>query len=344
MIRATNDQFHCIDCDEVILQRDLVGRSKICLTCGAALIKMPSPVDPDRDDRPESLNDLFELLGADLRDSLMDAMSQSRPSRQISVSYLKTLGKVTIDDQKTILRDISLRIGPLHMLAVSAQFGCLPEADCTYEHPIVCGMPVCAETALTNSAKCAGSMVLLDRGVVSFASKCLKAVEAGAAAVIIAQTAGVWPFVMADSAKELETRGVQLSIPVVMISQKDSELVRKFIAEQDRNTTPVPPVTNTAISATISNVPCVHKKFDPVLQFGPCVVECSICQEDFVPGGEVLKLPCRHVYHTDCVTNWLVANNTCPLCRLELPKETEGRKLPNNAPVVPVDPSRMYYN
>eukprot|EP00388_Colpodella_angusta_P043237 GDKK01058871.1.p1 GENE.GDKK01058871.1~~GDKK01058871.1.p1 ORF type:complete len:196 (+),score=21.90 GDKK01058871.1:1-588(+) len=195
-------------------------------------------------------------------------------------------------------------------------------------------------------------MVLLDRGVVSFASKCMRAIEAGAAAVIVAQTAGVWPFVMADSAKELQSAGVEISIPVVMISQKDAELVRKIIEEQEHHVTQQATAqandtlsgeASASASASANAAPHAHK-FDTVLKFGQAVHECSICQDDFAVGTSVLKLPCRHVYHTDCVINWLAMNNTCPLCRLELPKEVEGQKLPNRAPPGPVDPSRMYYN
>jgi len=311
-------------------------------------VKIPAEPQNSRDTRPESLDDLFELFGADLRDSIMDAMSQSQPTRQISVSYLNTLGKVIVDDKKTILWDISLNIGPLHILAVSAHFGHLPEDNQAFAEPLISGSPVCGESSLTNKQKCAGAMVLLDRGVVSFASKCMRAIEAGASAVIIAQTAGVWPFVMADSAKELQGAGVEVTIPVVMISRKDAELVRKMIQEQEHTLqhtvkSPDATIAPTAPSTTDSTAPHVHK-FDTVLKFGQAVHECSICQDDFAVGNSVLKLPCRHVYHTDCVINWLAMNNTCPLCRLELPKEAEGQKLPNRAPPGPIDPSRMYYN
>ncbi len=267
-------------------------------------------------------------------------MSQSQPTRQISVNYLNTLGKVIVDDRKTILRDISLSIGPLNLLAVSAQFGHLPAENLNYSHAIVPGAPICGESSLTNKAECKGAMVLLERGVVSFATKCMRAIEAGAAAVIVSQAAGVWPFVMADSAKELLNAGVEINIPVVMISQKDAEIVRKMLREQDLSQ--VSTTTNTERSAeTATSSRDRHLK--TVLKFGPCVQECSICQEDFTISDSVLKLPCRHVYHTDCVTNWLAVNNTCPLCRLELPKEVEGKTLPSRTPAAPVDPSRMYY-
>ena len=41
--------------------------------------------------------------------------------------------------------------------------------------------------------------------------------------------------------------------------------------------------------------------------------ECSICLD--LLQGEVVTLCCQHSYHKKCVTDWISAHNTCPLCR-----------------------------
>merc|ERR1740121_1532011 len=49
--------------------------------------------------------------------------------------------------------------------------------------------------------------------------------------------------------------------------------------------------------------------------------ECSICLGDLVAGEPALRLPCGHLFHEDCVTDWLKKSNECPVCRFELPTD-----------------------
>lgn len=43
--------------------------------------------------------------------------------------------------------------------------------------------------------------------------------------------------------------------------------------------------------------------------------ECLICKEDFRMGMEALKCPCGHVFHVDCLSEWMEYKNNCPKCR-----------------------------
>eukprot|EP01083_Nonionella_stella_P069492 185262_1 len=45
---------------------------------------------------------------------------------------------------------------------------------------------------------------------------------------------------------------------------------------------------------------------------------CSICTTDYQIDDDAKKLPCKHIFHDDCILQWLSRHNTCPLCRDEL--------------------------
>ena len=46
--------------------------------------------------------------------------------------------------------------------------------------------------------------------------------------------------------------------------------------------------------------------------------KCIICLENFKEGDEGIFLPCFHLFHKDCVNEWLKSHNDCPVCKFKL--------------------------
>lgn len=46
---------------------------------------------------------------------------------------------------------------------------------------------------------------------------------------------------------------------------------------------------------------------------------CTICLEDFPVGSNVTCMPCSHIFHRQCIVEWLKNSHYCPVCRFKMP-------------------------
>mmetsp|Transcript_32597 Transcript_32597/g.79089 ORF Transcript_32597/g.79089 Transcript_32597/m.79089 type:complete len:410 (+) Transcript_32597:189-1418(+) len=82
-------------------------------------------------------------------------------------------------------------------------------------------------------------------------------------------------------------------------------------------------VENTLKSVNSSTSTCCSYQPFACLKRIPAKGECAICLDGYHPGDTVciaVNEACNHVYHRECVVEWLKANGRCPLCRVDLMK------------------------
>lgn len=89
------------------------------------------------------------------------------------------------------------------------------------------------------------------------------------------------------------------------------ELLRGWLSGSPVQLNPNPPAAKEMIDAI------------PVILYGSepdkfSQTECAICQTNYEANESLKKLPCEHLFHTDCITNWLSVTRICPLCRQKI--------------------------
>ncbi|KAJ9552924.1 hypothetical protein OSB04_016969 [Centaurea solstitialis] len=94
----------------------------------------------------------------------------------------------------------------------------------------------------------------------------------------------------------------------------DLEQLIQQLAENDPNRYGTPP----ASKSVVQNLPSV-KITDDLLESD--YSDCAVCKDSFELHEEAKQLPCKHVYHQDCIVPWLELHNSCPVCRYELPTD-----------------------
>ncbi|CAM0912283.1 unnamed protein product [Alopecurus aequalis] len=87
------------------------------------------------------------------------------------------------------------------------------------------------------------------------------------------------------------------------------------LAENDPNRYGTPPAAKTAVAA----LPDVTVSADMMAADGGA--QCAVCMDDFQLGAAAKQLPCKHVFHKDCILPWLELHSSCPVCRHELPTD-----------------------
>ncbi|KAL0900210.1 hypothetical protein Bca101_084171 [Brassica carinata] len=88
------------------------------------------------------------------------------------------------------------------------------------------------------------------------------------------------------------------------------EMLLQRLAENDPNSRyGTPPATKEAVES-LETVRVVE---------GSVVQQCTVCLDDFEIGVEAKEMPCKHMFHSECLLPWLELHSSCPVCRYLLP-------------------------
>ncbi|XP_032676346.1 uncharacterized protein LOC116846522 isoform X2 [Odontomachus brunneus] len=64
--------------------------------------------------------------------------------------------------------------------------------------------------------------------------------------------------------------------------------------------------------------PHKYKRVKKVENGDDATEKCTICLCEFEDCENVRRLPCMHLFHIDCVDQWLCTNKRCPICRVDI--------------------------
>ncbi|XP_046572341.1 E3 ubiquitin-protein ligase synoviolin-like [Haliotis rubra] len=66
---------------------------------------------------------------------------------------------------------------------------------------------------------------------------------------------------------------------------------------------------------------------------------CIICREEMVTSSK--KLPCNHIFHTNCLRSWFQRQQTCPTCRMDVMRMPRPQPTPAARPPQPEQDVQM---
>ena len=70
---------------------------------------------------------------------------------------------------------------------------------------------------------------------------------------------------------------------------------------------------------TINNYPI--SKIKDINKLSEDKKRCTICLEDFKNNDDTIILPCIHIFHEECIKNWMKQNDSCPICKYQIKTE-----------------------
>jgi len=89
--------------------------------------------------------------------------------------------------------------------------------------------------------------------------------------------------------------------------------------------------------AVIQTFPILEYSEVKIHKIGKEALECAVCLCEFEDSETLRLIPkCDHVFHPECIDEWLSSHTTCPVCRANLvPTESQDSEANNGVAAVP---------
>lgn len=99
----------------------------------------------------------------------------------------------------------------------------------------------------------------------------------------------------------------------------------EYLGEEEQHAPPQPVRRRLTSNQVREKFPAFHYHPENHVE-QPLDDECAICLDDFTEGMRLRRLPCGHVFHSTCISRWLIERSAfCPLCKVDLyEREEEG--------------------
>jgi E3 ubiquitin-protein ligase RNF115/126 len=109
--------------------------------------------------------------------------------------------------------------------------------------------------------------------------------------------------------------------------EENMESIIHYIMQNDPNRYGNPPASKKVVEG-LERIECNEENIKCLRKDSGCDNSCSVCKDEFEVKQNLVYLPCKHIYHDECIMPWLKERNSCPTCRFELPAEddVDGKK------------------
>ncbi|KAJ0987321.1 hypothetical protein J5N97_005677 [Dioscorea zingiberensis] len=105
-----------------------------------------------------------------------------------------------------------------------------------------------------------------------------------------------------------------LPLPFYPSNSDSDDFDHHLFADPDPSPSPSPPRRLCGPSpATRSAIDAI-----PTVEISESSLVCAVCKDDLPLRSSARRLPCSHLYHSDCIVPWLSLHDSCPLCRSSL--------------------------